>query len=560
MGSDRARVSYDPSRKWRGLVAQQGRVTVEADWNEAACIDAERDRRGHARHRGARRHARRGYKVTAVPAAGEPAAPPGDLTVGPGTLYLGGERLDLDAAVDLASQPDWLDQAADPLWVAPAAPPARRRRSPASWSICWPSSRRCRPSRIRPWPTSRSGGRTPCSACASSSTSSAGRPSRGLRGGVGGGRELPGRPSACGSTRRRMRLGSTAALQVSFPSTRPRQPVRAGGDRRLPRAQRTSSSGCRSPASTRRRPHHRLGLRRRHLPVPGNLGAYDSGPQTTTLTLASRPWTATTTRCSARRSRCCATRARLTASRLHCRAAGARLDADRGLRHVHAHGDDRGPAAAGVRFRSPDTPAVPPGLAGDGGCAGRASLTALDGTGVTVTLTSARAFPPRRLLALRPPAERACAHLPGPHPRTAQPPDGPRMWACPLAFVTWDGRKPDGGELRPAVLRPRRADRRARRLLHPQRRPVRRRRRGGTADAPRKLRRGQRQRRPGTDHRLPAAGRVHPAGAARPRAGPRRHHPAGLRNGVVLRAPSQPGSQFAGADRDRGASAVTIRG
>ena len=44
MGSDRARVSYDPSRKWRGLVAQQGRVTVEADWNEAASIDAQRDR------------------------------------------------------------------------------------------------------------------------------------------------------------------------------------------------------------------------------------------------------------------------------------------------------------------------------------------------------------------------------------------------------------------------------------------------------------------------------------------------------------------------------------
>ena len=34
MAGDRARVSYDPSRKWRGVIAQQGRVTVEADWNE----------------------------------------------------------------------------------------------------------------------------------------------------------------------------------------------------------------------------------------------------------------------------------------------------------------------------------------------------------------------------------------------------------------------------------------------------------------------------------------------------------------------------------------------
>ena len=46
MAGDRARVSYDPSRKWRGVIAQQGRVTVEADWNEAATIDEERDRHG----------------------------------------------------------------------------------------------------------------------------------------------------------------------------------------------------------------------------------------------------------------------------------------------------------------------------------------------------------------------------------------------------------------------------------------------------------------------------------------------------------------------------------
>ena len=41
MGSDLARVSYDPSRHWRGVISQQGRVTVEADLNEA-----DDDRRG----------------------------------------------------------------------------------------------------------------------------------------------------------------------------------------------------------------------------------------------------------------------------------------------------------------------------------------------------------------------------------------------------------------------------------------------------------------------------------------------------------------------------------
>ena len=44
MASDRSRLTYDPNRKWRGLIAQQGRVTLEADWNESAAIDDERDR------------------------------------------------------------------------------------------------------------------------------------------------------------------------------------------------------------------------------------------------------------------------------------------------------------------------------------------------------------------------------------------------------------------------------------------------------------------------------------------------------------------------------------
>ncbi len=44
------------------------------------------------------------------------------LTVGTGTLYVGGQRLDLDAAVQLdgSPQPEWLDQSTDSLWVAPA--------------------------------------------------------------------------------------------------------------------------------------------------------------------------------------------------------------------------------------------------------------------------------------------------------------------------------------------------------------------------------------------------------------------------------------------------------
>jgi Family of unknown function (DUF6519)/IPT/TIG domain len=122
MAGDRARVSYDPSRKWRGLVAQQGRVTLDADWNEAAAIGEERDRLAARDAVGPVGTPDGGYSVTAVPAAAPGPAMPGDLTIGPGTLYLGGERLDLDAPVTYSTQPDWLDHSTDPLWVPPAVP------------------------------------------------------------------------------------------------------------------------------------------------------------------------------------------------------------------------------------------------------------------------------------------------------------------------------------------------------------------------------------------------------------------------------------------------------
>ena len=41
MGSDRARVSYDPNQHYRSVVMQQGRVTLEADWNENQAIFGE---------------------------------------------------------------------------------------------------------------------------------------------------------------------------------------------------------------------------------------------------------------------------------------------------------------------------------------------------------------------------------------------------------------------------------------------------------------------------------------------------------------------------------------
>jgi hypothetical protein len=122
MASDRARVSYDPSRKWRGVIGQQGRVTVEADWNEATMIGEERDRQVALDAIGPVGTPDRGYAVTAAtPRRGERSGSAGDLTIGRGTLYLGGERLDLTQKVRYSAQPDWLDHSTDPMWRAPRA-------------------------------------------------------------------------------------------------------------------------------------------------------------------------------------------------------------------------------------------------------------------------------------------------------------------------------------------------------------------------------------------------------------------------------------------------------
>jgi hypothetical protein len=123
MAGDRARVSYDPSRMWRGLIAQQGRVSLEADWNEAAMIADERDRQATLDVVGRFATPDRGYEVTGVAPGGERArAATRDFVIEPGTLYVGGERLCLTERVLYSEQPDWLDRSTDPMWQPAAAP------------------------------------------------------------------------------------------------------------------------------------------------------------------------------------------------------------------------------------------------------------------------------------------------------------------------------------------------------------------------------------------------------------------------------------------------------
>ena len=103
MASDLARIGYDPTRAYRSVLAQQGRVTLEADINEAGAIALETLRLETLDIIGPTGTPDDGYKVT----------PSGSgLLIGVGTLYVGGWRLTLDPAVNLAKQPDWLDQPA----------------------------------------------------------------------------------------------------------------------------------------------------------------------------------------------------------------------------------------------------------------------------------------------------------------------------------------------------------------------------------------------------------------------------------------------------------------
>lgn len=119
MTSDRARISYDPSRRYHGVIAQQGRVSLEADWNEAQAIAGAELQARTLDFVGRAGSPDRGYQVTPVTDDGEAT---GDLLVSAGTLYVGGQRISNPRDLRYADQPDWADRETDPLWRAPAVP------------------------------------------------------------------------------------------------------------------------------------------------------------------------------------------------------------------------------------------------------------------------------------------------------------------------------------------------------------------------------------------------------------------------------------------------------
>lgn len=438
MAGDRARVSHDPSRKWRGLIAQQGRVTVEADWNEAAAIDAEQGRELTLDVVGTLGTPDDGYVVTAIPAAGSPPAGsppvsgPGDLIIGPGTLYVGGERLDLGTPVAYSAQPDWLDHSTDPRWSPPAAPAgtsyelvyllaseqevsAVEDPALADVALGGPDTmgRQRILQRFVRWPSPSAVGYQAWDA-------------------------LVGSLGSAGLTfdAKSMTLGSATTLQVSFTSTGPAgpcQPVATGGylgtENQMIRVMVTGVDASGVPALV-------WGFDDASFLYRVQAAAYDPGSGTTTVTLASAPPDSYHFPVTGQAVELLRDAARLTTADYIASPAGfvsavtaAFAPASRSLTMSGEPPADYLSAATPQLYLRvwQATTAAPPG-----------QPTPLGDTGIAVTLASSTGtfhagdFWRFAVRPVQPTVVYPSRYLTAP-----QPPEGPRTLACPIAVLTW---------------------------------------------------------------------------------------------------------------------------
>ncbi len=111
MATDLARISFDSGRKYTDTVPQQGRVSLEAEENEQHAIDHVERLRELLDIVGPAGTPDNGYAVT--------DNGPGSPQIGPGIMYVGGLRVENDAAFVYDAQPDWLDSDGDPAFTGP---------------------------------------------------------------------------------------------------------------------------------------------------------------------------------------------------------------------------------------------------------------------------------------------------------------------------------------------------------------------------------------------------------------------------------------------------------
>jgi hypothetical protein len=128
---DLSRVATDPRKHYAGVRMQQGRVLTDDDFNEAGAIDAEELRRTRLHAIGAYGTPDAGFlpKNLAV------VAGRCDFTLSAGTLYLGGQRLEMNPEERFLLQKDWLNF--NPATDAPAAPANGATRTDMVWIETW---------------------------------------------------------------------------------------------------------------------------------------------------------------------------------------------------------------------------------------------------------------------------------------------------------------------------------------------------------------------------------------------------------------------------------------
>src|SRR5437868_11354052 len=122
MGIDRARNSYDAKRQYRSVVAQQGRVTLEADANEAELIRTIETRAELIDIIGPTGTPDSGFAIQVSPTG--VAAVPWSFSFDAGTIYVGGLRVE-NAEIrtyEGQKQAEWVD-APDPAEKLPTVGP-----------------------------------------------------------------------------------------------------------------------------------------------------------------------------------------------------------------------------------------------------------------------------------------------------------------------------------------------------------------------------------------------------------------------------------------------------
>lgn len=102
MKADTSRTTFDPRNHYQGVYLQQGRVQLDADWNEQVALTTHRQRRlardlvgpvGVRRDEG-------GFRCT-------PTADGTDIVIGPGRIHVQGQICENEVPVTLATQPHW---------------------------------------------------------------------------------------------------------------------------------------------------------------------------------------------------------------------------------------------------------------------------------------------------------------------------------------------------------------------------------------------------------------------------------------------------------------------